>query len=174
MNVYIDQEELRPLAEKIVESVKKVTGYDEEVTLIEKDKVNYNWGTIGSTTTQGSTWTSVAPSITSTTTTGNMSGTITFPYNQSTAGSQYWSTYPTVIQPTIGPVNVETPPAKEHFEKMVSAQIQVLNEAYSLGREHGKLEGLKEGSEQITRTLDDIMDTDILEHEGDDSLSLAV
>ena len=180
MNVFIDQEELRLLADKIVESVKKATGYDEEVkvTVSEPDKGGYNWGTV----TTGSTWTStLAPTTTTITatgagTTGSMTSTITFPYNHggTSVGSQYWSTYPIVIQPIIGPVNVETPPAKEHFEKMVSAQIQMLNEAYSLGREHGKLEGLKEGSEQITRTLDDIMDTEILGHEGDDELSLAV
>jgi hypothetical protein len=175
MNVYIQHEELRALAEKIVNGVKEVTGYKGEVSVYGKDVNIGNWGLGASYTIPNTTTTTITNGIQGgTVTIAGTSGNLS-PYN-TTASTGYWSTYAPIRQPTvtIGPVEAETPPAKEHFEKMVSAQIQVLNEAYSLGREHGKLEGLKEGSEQITRTLDDIMDTDILEHEGDDSLSLAV
>ena len=87
-------------------------------------------------------------------------GTVSQPAGQ---GYGQWYNTPTVPSITLGPVNVAEPPEKKHFEQMVFAQIQMLNEAYLLGREHGKLEGKKEGAEQITKTIDDIMDTEILQ-----------
>lgn len=170
MTAYISNESLRVYAELLIEEAKKATGYNGtmDIALMEPS-LNYSWtGAV-----PGTSFTATAPTVTTWTTgstgstqTGTLTsaGTINYPFNggTTTAAPTYWSYPPVVPQPTIGPVTVETPPAKEHFEKMVYAQIQMLNEAYNLGREHGKLEGLKEGSDQITRTIDDIMDTEIL------------
>lgn len=180
MIVYIENEELRSKAEEIIEDTKKATDCDEDVNISVVDKSGINWTNSNSgTLTIGTT--TPTPTITTT----NIS-----PYwSQYGGGSQYGTYTPsTTAQPQItyypltipapatplGPINVESAPKKEHFEKMVRNQIQALNDAYLLGHAHGRLAGLKEGQERITKTVDDIMDTEILIHDSSDKPSAAL
>jgi hypothetical protein len=189
MNVYIVAEELRMISKELIETISKMFEDVKPVNiLVGYPPIFYN----GSTNTISPNFTTgyyqsypitAGTAITSTITGG--ASTVTTTASTTNIGTPYtttapsWQFYPspsptTVAAPQLGPIQVEEAPAEGHFEKMVRSNIELINTAYLLGREHGVLEGIKTGAEQITRAIDDIMDTEILEDTEEVPLALAI
>lgn len=172
MRVYIVTEKLRVPAETMICFAKQATGFKEAVEIESYDyniltstysaNANITFSNPGVLTCSAPPFPPNGVTITTSGNYGGGGGVWSSPQPQTTT---VWSgntfTVPPQVLP-LGPPQIEEAPAKDQFEKMVRTNIQLLNDAYLLGRSHGRLDGIKEGAEQITRTLDDIMDTEIL------------